>query len=409
MLSSCHTFKLTKSETQMINEHRKIGKQLQLFDMSSSASGMVDWYPQGYKLYRRIQSYIRTMQLKYGYHEVNSPVLANHDIWHTSGHSDKYQQNMFHLHEHNLAVRPMSCPFHINIFNSLVKSYKQLPYRIAEFGLCHRNEASGSLNGLFRLRAFNQDDGHIFCRKGQIKNELKQFCNMLFEMYAHFGFQKEKIKIKISLRPDNKIGTDALWDELEQYLKTGLDELELSYQLVPGDGAFYGAKVEFALEDSLNREWQCGTFQLDFFLAEKFGCTYLNESADPEHPVILHRAVLGSIERFIAILLEHYNGRLPIEFNPNAIILLPISQQHLDYCYSLHNKLISMGITCNIDGSDNSISYRVRASYKQKCNYCIVIGDQEQNNNMLTLKDKKAAYSVHLNDLTLFLLHQKAH
>lgn len=388
----------------MINEHRKIAKQLKLFDISKNAPGMVDWYPKGYELYHSIQSYIRVMQEKYKYNEVSSPILANNELWETSGHSAKYQENMFHLQENQLAVKPMSCPFHISIFNDVVHSYRELPFRIAEFGLCHRNESSGSLNGLFRLRAFTQDDGHIFCRETQIKRELKSYCNMLFEMYRHFGFEKENISVKISLRPDNRIGSDELWNRSESYLQEGLEELGITYQLIPGEGAFYGAKVEFSLKDSLGREWQCGTFQLDFFLAEKFNCSFVNELGENEHPVVLHRAVLGSIERFIAVLLEHYSGRLPVLFNPHAIILLPVGEKHLDLCLSLKATLNAVGISCLIDNSSNSIGYRVRDSYKKKCNYSIVIGNDELLSGQLQLKYKKSINKIHISEITTYLL-----
>lgn len=403
---SIHVAHLTKFKVRqnMINEHRKIGKQLQLFNISESASGMVDWYPNGYALYKRIEEYIRGMLAKYDYREVKSPVLASHDLWKNSGHSDKYNENMFHLTENNLSVKPMSCPFHINIFDDIVQSYKELPFRIAEFGLCHRNEPSGALNGLFRLRAFNQDDGHIFCREEQIKNELKHFCQLLFEMYQFFGFEKDQIKVKISLRPDNKLGSEELWDRSESILQQGLEEQGISYELVPGEGAFYGAKVEFALNDSLGREWQCGTFQLDFFLAKKFNCSFINEAGEREYPVILHRAVLGSLERFIAILLEHYKGRLPVYFNPFAIVLLPVAKDHIAHCLTIKAQLQKAGIACFIDDSDNSIGYRVRDSFKKKCIYSIVIGDDEIDSGMLNLRYKKARSNIHYLALDKFLL-----
>ncbi|EEX34389.1 MULTISPECIES: threonine--tRNA ligase [Vibrio] len=392
----------------MINEHRKIGKQLKLFDISESVSGMVDWYPKGHELYRKVQAYIRSVQKRYGYHEVRSPVLANHSVWTTSGHNEKYGENMFHVPEHNLSVKPMSCPFHISMFNELVSSYRELPYRIAEFGLCHRNESSGSLNGLFRLRAFNQDDGHIFCQEQQIKDELKHFCAMLFEMYEHFGFSRKDISVKISLRPKNKIGSDELWSRSELYLQEGLDELGIGYELLPGEGAFYGAKVEFSLKDSLDRHWQCGTFQLDFFLSEKFDSSFINELGDSEYPVVLHRAALGSLERFIAILLEHYKGRLPVQFNPYAVVLVPLTVEHQAYCHELQEQLGAMGIACIIDDSDNSVGYRVRQSYKMKCNYLIVIGDDELKSDVLGLKSGKDVKEVSREHLSSFFIEQSA-
>ena len=388
----------------MINEHRKLGKQLQLFNISENSAGMVDWYPKGHELYRRIEGYIRSMLDRYEYKEVKSPVLANDSLWQNSGHSEKYSDNMFHLSQNNLSVKPMSCPFHINIFNDIVHSYKELPFRVAEFGLCHRNEPSGALNGLFRLRAFNQDDGHIFCREAQIKNELKLYCQLLFEMYQFFGFSRELIKVKVSLRPDNKLGSDKLWDRSEMLLQEGLAEQDIVFELVEGEGAFYGAKIEFILKDSLGRDWQCGTFQLDYFLAEKFDCAFINEAGEKEHPVILHRAVLGSLERFIAVLLEHYHGRLPVALNPYSIVLLPVSKEHLDYCQQLKSQLKCANISCFIDDSNNSIGYRVRDAFKKKCNFSIVIGDEEIASDQLNLRYKKTSSSVHSSNLNRFLL-----
>lgn len=389
----------------MINEHRKLGKQLQLFNVSENASGMVDWYPKGYELYRRIEGYIRSMLNKYDYREIRTPVLASDSLWQNSGHMDKYSNNMFHLSQSNLSVKPMSCPFHINIFNDIVHSYKELPFRIAEFGLCHRNEPSGALNGLFRLRAFNQDDGHIFCREEQIQSELKLYCQLLYEMYQFFGFSKDQIKVKISLRPDNKLGSDELWDRSETLLQEGLAEQDIVFELVQGEGAFYGAKIEFVLQDSLGRDWQCGTFQLDFFLAEKFDCSFINEVGEKEHPVVLHRAVLGSLERFIAVLLEHYHGRLPVFFNPHAIVLLPVAKDHVSYCRRLQSQLREAHISCFIDDSNNSIGYRVRDAFKKKCNYSVVIGDEEVSSNQLNLRYKKSNTRIHSSDLNSFLLN----
>lgn len=389
----------------MINEHRRLGKQLQLFNISDNASGMVDWYPKGYELYRRVESYIRAMQENYGYREVRSPILANDALWRNSGHSEKYNDNMFHLSHNNLSVKPMSCPFHINIFNDIVHSYKELPFRISEFGLCHRNEPSGALNGLFRLRAFNQDDGHIFCRERQIKSELKHYCKMLYEVYKFFGFNKDQIKVKVSLRPDNKLGSDELWDRSEMLLQEGLADQAIVFEIVKGEGAFYGAKIEFVLQDSLGRDWQCGTFQLDFFLAKKFDCSFKNEAGEKEHPVILHRAVLGSLERFVAVLLEHYSGRLPVSFNPYAIVLLPVAKEHIGYCRRLQSQLREAHISCFIDDSNNSIGYRVRDAYKKKCNYSVVIGDIEVASNQLNLRYKRTNTSVHSSDLNGFLLN----
>lgn len=392
----------------MINEHRKLAKQLQLFDISDCASGMVDWYPKGFELYRNIQALIRSKQDEYGYKEVSSPILGTSNLWVKSGHSAKYDVNMFHLKEDELSVKPMSCPFHISMFDALVQSYRQLPFRLAEFGLCHRNEPSGALNGLFRLRAFRQDDGHIFCRENQIKSELSLFCTMLFETYLFFGFRREQISVKISLRPDDRLGSDALWDRSEQYLQEGLRELGIPHELVPGEGAFYGAKVEFSLQDSMGRDWQCGTFQLDFFSAEKFNCSFVNELGEREYPVVLHRAVLGSLERFIAVLIEHYSGRLPVRFNPNSIIFIPVGQQHISFCVGLQATLAKAGIASVIDDSQNSIGYRVREAFSQKCNFSIVVGDDELVSNRLNLRFKKETHAILKEELVAFLLNANA-
>lgn len=381
----------------MINEHRKIGKKLNLFELSENSQGMVNWYPKGYEVYLKVENYIREVQKKYNYNEVKSPILANKELWDKSGHNLKYKDNMFFL-ENELAIKPMSCPFHIDIFKNMYLSYKDLPIRFSEFGLCHRNEPSGSLNGLFRLRSFNQDDGHIFCHESQIKDELKLFSEMLYEVYKHFGFDRENILVKISLRPKERIGSDDLWDKSEKMLKDGLDELNIKYVLLPEEGAFYGAKVEFSLMDSLKREWQCGTFQLDYFLAEKFNASYINSNGEKENPVILHRAVLGSLERFIAILVEHYNGNLPVWMNPNALFLIPVDDKHLDYCKNLKSLINNKNVSCYIDNSNNSVGYKVRSSFKIKSSYSIVIGDEELDSDILKLRQKKKIIEMNISD-----------
>ena len=374
------------------NEHRKIGKQLNLFDLSSASAGMVNWYPKGYELYQKIEQFIRQQQNAHGYKEVKSPIMANSNLWQQSGHLDKYHDDMFMFEndKQQVAIKPMSCPFHIQMFQSLVQSYQQLPLRLAEFGLCHRNEASGALNGLLRLRSFNQDDGHIFCRRPHIEQELIDFVELLFAIYERFGFNKSSIKVKISLRPLQSAGNDEHWQEAELALQNALNKQGLAYDLLPGEGAFYGPKVEFSLQDSLKREWQCGTFQLDFILAERMNAHFINEQGNKEHPVILHRAVLGSLERFIAILIEHHQGKLPLWLNPNAISILPVNADHQAYAQQVKQQLSNRGINISINSNNDSISYRLRQHFKQKGLYCLIIGDDEQQQSLITVRDKKS-------------------
>jgi len=385
----------------MQNEHRKIGKLLNLFDLSEHASGMVCWLPQGYELYQKIENYLRQMQQVYGYVEVKSPIMANSDLWAQSGHLAKYQQNMYLLESGNdtqLAIKPMNCPFHIKMFNQMCQSYRQLPLRLAEFGLCHRNEASGALNGLLRLRSFNQDDGHIFCRSNQIQAELVDFCAMLFAVYAKFGFEQDNIKVKISLRPKQRAGDESDWDKAEHALQQGLNQLNIPFELLPDEGAFYGPKVEFSLQDSLGRAWQCGTFQLDFILGKRMNAHFINEHGEQEHPVILHRAVLGSLERFIAILIEHYQGKLPLWLNPNAISIMPVGKQHIEYASQVAKQLQGLGIKVAVNQTDDSVSFKLRQHFKQKGHYCVIVGDEEQNKQIVTVRQKKSNQQMAVNE-----------
>lgn len=375
-----------------MNEHRKIGKQLNLFDLHDYAPGMVHWLPAGHRVYRKVEGYMRQIQEENGYLEVKSPPMANMSLWEQSGHADKYREEMLHVSDHGLAVKPMSCPFHIQMFSQLVKSYRDLPLRIAEFGLCHRNEPSGALNGLFRLRSFNQDDGHIFCEHMHVGSELKRFCGMVFDVYKKFGFDRHAVNVSISLRPEQRIGGDALWDEGESSLRSALDELEISHVLQPGEGAFYGPKVEFALRDALGREWQCGTFQLDFFLAERFGAGYMKADGSQGYPVILHRAALGSIERFIAILIEHHQGKLPAWLNPHAVSIIPVNgEAHKQFSYHVAARLRSSGIDAVVDAGEESVGKRIRAGYSRKHNHHIVIGDEEVDSLLLSLGGRPPA------------------
>ena len=384
----------------MKNEHRKIGSELELFSLSDYASGMVSWYPKGYAIYRKVEACLRDMQEQYHYREIRSPILANSQLWDKSGHLEKFRDNMFLLQNdgQEQALKPMNCPFHIEMFNQLCQSYRELPLRLSEFGLCHRNEASGALNGLLRLRSFNQDDGHVFCREHQIQSELMSFVEMLYRVYDKFGFDAHSIEVSISLRANNKAGSEDAWDRAEQYLQDGLKQLNIPFKLLPNEGAFYAPKVEFALKDSLGRQWQCGTFQLDFVLAQRMEATFINEEGKPEHPVILHRAVLGSLERFIAILLEHYQGKLPLWLNPNAISILPISDKHLAQANVVCSRLKRLGYMVNLDKSQDSVGYKLRQHFKHKGLYCLIIGDEEVEQAKVTVRQKRSNAKMSLED-----------
>lgn len=384
----------------MINEHRKIGQDLKLFEMSENSSGMVLWKPKGFYIYNKIENYLRDVLNNNHHDEVRSPIMANSILWEKSGHLEKYQDKMFlsNVDDKSYAIKPMNCPFHIEMFNSELRSYKDLPVRMVEFGNCHRNESSGSLNGLLRLRNFVQDDGHIFCQESHIKEELSLFMGMIFEVYESFGFKKDSISINISLRPKERVGSDELWDRAELGLQEGLSELGLNYGLLPEEGAFYGPKVEISLKDSLGREWQCGTFQLDFFLGNRMGASFINKDGKQESPIILHRALLGSIERFIAILLEHYSGKLPVWLNPNAIKIIPVSEAHKERAKEVYFELKKEGIAVSIDDSNDSLGYKMRSHFKNKGNYSIIIGDKEINSNLISIREKKKQYELSIND-----------
>ena len=385
----------------MINEHREIGKKLNLFEMSKNSSGMVIWKPNGFFIYNKIKFYLKNLQIKNNHQEVRTPIIAKSSLWSYSGHLEKYKDKMFfsNVNENNYALKPMNCPFHIEIFKSEMRSYKDLPLRLVEFGNCHRNEDSGSLNGLLRLRSFNQDDGHVFCMEEHIKSELELFMEMVFNVYAKFGFEKSSISINISLRPKERIGSDELWDLAENKLMKGLDELGIKYNILPEEGAFYGPKIEVSLKDSLNRVWQCGTFQLDFFLAERMDANYINKNGEYERPIILHRAILGSLERFIAILLEHYSGKLPNWLNPNAIKIISVHDKYVEQANYIRKEINKLSnVKVDIDLSDNSVGYKIRDHFKNKGNYIIIIGEKEFESGKISIREKKKQYEISIND-----------
>lgn len=380
-------------------EHKIIGQSLDLFHFSEESKGNVFWHHKGYLLYRIIEQYIRDVVSNNGYQEVKSPQLLDSSLWKMSGHWDKYKDNMFVLDNDSmqLALKPMNCPCHIQIFKQGIVSYKDLPIRMSEFGCCHRNEVSGSLNGLFRMRGFVQDDAHIFCSESQIVSEVKDFCKILIEVYEKFGFGKDSIKVMFSDRPEKRIGDDSLWDEAEMSLISVLDDMGFDYGVNKGEGAFYGPKIEFILKDNLEREWQCGVLQLDFNMPQRLNAFYIDSNNHKKNPVMLHRAILGSMERFIGILLEHYQGKLPFWLAPNQVVVCGISNEVDDYCEEINNSLKSIGIRSVVNIDSEPFSVKVAKCYEQCIPYLVIIGKREMSNKFIMVKDMYSSKQISMN------------
>ncbi|MBA4729625.1 MAG: threonine--tRNA ligase [SAR86 cluster bacterium] len=373
-------------------DHRKIGKKMNLFHFQDDAPGMVFWHPAGWTIYTQLKAFMRKKLSKAGYKEVSTPLLVDRTLWEKSGHWDKYRENMFiteideeHANEKRVnALKPMNCPCHVQIFNKNIKSYRDLPYRISEFGSCHRYEPSGTLHGLMRVRGFVQDDAHIFCTEDQIENETKLFIELLSDVYKDLGF--DKFKIKLSTRPDKRVGSDEIWDQSESALKNAIDKLGLDYEIDEGDGAFYGPKLDFVLTDAIGRNWQCGTLQADFNLPGRLDSTYVSEDGNKYNPVLLHRAVLGSFERFIGILVESYGGNLPIWLAPTQVILATITDDANDYADEIHAQLRSLNIRSEVDKRNEQISYKVREHSKSKCSIILALGKKEVNDKTVSVR-----------------------
>ncbi|MFL2691510.1 MAG: threonine--tRNA ligase [Gammaproteobacteria bacterium] len=373
-------------------DHRKIGKEMNLFHFQDDAPGMVFWHPAGWTIYTQLKAFMRKKLSKAGYKEVSTPLLVDRTLWEKSGHWDKYRENMFiteideeHANEKRVnALKPMNCPCHVQIFNKNIKSYRDLPYRISEFGSCHRYEPSGTLHGLMRVRGFVQDDAHIFCTEDQIENETKLFIELLSDVYKDLGF--DKFKIKLSTRPDKRVGSDEIWDQSESALKNAIDKLGLDYEIDEGDGAFYGPKLDFVLTDAIGRNWQCGTLQADFNLPGRLDSTYVSEDGNKYNPVLLHRAVLGSFERFIGILVESYGGNLPIWLAPTQVILATITDDANDYADEIHAQLRSLNIRSEVDKRNEQISYKVREHSKSKCSIILALGKKEVNDKTVSVR-----------------------
>jgi threonyl-tRNA synthetase len=370
-------------------DHRKIGKALDLFHTQEEAPGMVFWHDKGWQVYLTIEHYIRAKLRQHGYQEVHTPQVIDRSLWERSGHWDKFGDMIFSTHSENrdYAIKPMNCPAHIQIYNHGLKSYRDLPLRMAEFGSCHRNEPSGTLHGLMRVRNFVQDDAHIFCTEAQILSEVSAFTDLLFEVYRDFGF--DEVLIKLSTRPEKRVGSDATWDKAERALEEALNQKGLEWELQPGEGAFYGPKIEFSLRDCLNRVWQLGTIQLDFSMPERLGAYYIAEDNSKQVPVMLHRAVLGSLERFIGILIEHYAGALPLWLSPVQAVLLNITDRQTEYLENCHKHLRDKGFRVETDLRNEKIGFKIREHTLMRVPYLLIVGDREMEQGTLAVRTRK--------------------
>lgn len=369
-------------------DHRKIGKQLGLFHTQEEAPGMVFWHPKGWLLWQQVEQYMRDLLDKNNYQEVRTPQVLDKNLWVRSGHWENFRENMFTTHsdEREFAIKPMNCPGHVQIFNQGLRSYRELPIRLAEFGSCHRNEASGALHGIMRVRAFTQDDAHIFCTEAQIQGEVVKFIDLLKIVYTDFGFNE--LLVKLSTRPLMRVGSDEQWDKSEEALKAALGEAKLEWELQPGEGAFYGPKIEFSLKDSIGRVWQCGTLQLDFSMPNRLGAEYVAEDNTRKVPVMLHRAILGSLERFIGILIENYTGAFPLWLAPEQVVVMNISRGQNDYAQSVHNQLKQNGIRASLDLRNEKITYKIREHSLQKLPYQVIVGDEEMNTDKISVRNR---------------------
>jgi len=370
-------------------DHRKLAKSLDLFHLQDEAAGMIFWHDNGWRIYREVEKYIRDVLSNNGYQEVRTPQVVDRSLWEKSGHWDKFGDMIFSTHSENrdYAVKPMNCPCHIQIFNQGLKSYRDLPLRMAEFGSCHRNEPSGTLHGLMRLRGFTQDDAHIFCTEDQIQSEVATFIDLLFNVYADFGFNE--IIIKLSTRPENRVGSDAVWDKAEHALEQALNAKDLDWDLQPGEGAFYGPKIEFSLKDCLGRVWQCGTIQVDFSMPGRLDATYVADDGSKQVPVMLHRAILGSLERFIGILIEEYAGAFPAWLAPRQVMVMGITDKQSEYVQKIAQQLKNQGFRADTDLRNEKIGFKIREHTLRRVPYLIVVGDREAQENAVAVRTRK--------------------
>ncbi len=389
---------LRRLEEAERRDHRKIGKALDLFHMQEEAPGMVFWHPKGWVLWQIVEQYMRAIFRDHGYAEIRTPLVVSRTLWEKSGHWEKFQGDMFTTasEQRDYAIKPMNCPCHVQVYNQGLKSYRDLPLRLAEFGSCHRNELSGVLHGLMRVRGFTQDDAHIFCAEGQIQSEVSSFIDLLHQVYADFGFTK--VQVKLSTRPVNRVGSDEVWDRAEAALEEALNAKGLEWQLQPGEGAFYGPKIEFSLSDCLDRVWQCGTIQVDFSMPERLGAVYVAEDGSKRTPVMLHRAILGSLERFIGILVEHYAGYFPLWLAPVQAMVLNITDAQADYARGVEMALRSRDLRAESDLRNEKIGFKIREHSMQRVPYLIIVGEKEIESRTVSLRTQKG------DDLGLFSL-----
>ena len=379
---------LTMLDEAEKRDHRRLGRQLDLFHLQDEAPGMIFWHPKGWTVWQQIEQYMRRVYQENGYLEVKCPQILDRTLWEKSGHWDNYKDNMFttESEKHDYAIKPMNCPGHIQVFNTGLRSYRDLPLRYGEFGSCHRNEPSGALHGIMRVRGFTQDDGHIFCTEDQIQPEVTAFNALVRKVYADFGFHD--ISVKLALRPEKRVGADEVWDKAELALREGLKASGLEWDELPGEGAFYGPKIEFHIKDAIGRSWQCGTIQVDFSMPQRLGAEYVGEDNARHTPVMLHRAILGSLERFIGILIENWSGALPLWLSPIQAMVLNISEKQLDYADSVAKTLRKAGLRVESDLRNEKITYKIREHSLNKLPYQIVVGDKEMATNLVAVRTR---------------------
>ncbi len=379
---------LEKLEEAEKRDHRKLGKRLSLFHTQEESPGMIFWHPKGWTIYKTLETYLTNILNQNGYQEVKTPQVVDRSLWENSGHWEKFKDDMFTTTSENreYAIKPMNCPCHIQIFNQGLKSYRELPIRLAEFGSCHRNEPSGALHGLMRVRNFTQDDAHIFCTEEQIQQEVSNFIDLVFAVYKDFGFND--IIIKLSTRPEQRVGSDQIWDKSEQSLADALDSKKLNWSYLPGEGAFYGPKIEFSLKDCINRVWQCGTIQVDFSMPNRLKATYIDENNDKKTPVMLHRAILGSFERFIGILIEHYAGNFPTWLAPIQLAVISLTDRNSKACIEIYKFLSANGFRVQLDLRNEKMGYKIREHTLDKIPFILIIGDKEEATNTYSIRTR---------------------
>ena len=384
---------LKMQEEAKKRDHRRLGKQMDWFHLQEEAPGMIFWHPNGYRAYLQLEALIRVVYQKTGYQEIKTPQIIDRSLWEKSGHWDKYSENMFTIEsekqaaKRTCAVKPMSCPGHVQVFNQGLKSYKQLPVRYAEFGCCHRNEASGTLHGLLRVRSFVQDDGHIFCSMDQIGPEVNAFIEQTYAVYELLGF--DQIILRLSTRPDQRVGSDEVWDKAENALSEILENSSYDYEILPGEGAFYGPKLEFSLKDCLGRIWQCGTIQVDFSTPERLDANFVNSEGKKETPVMLHRAILGTFERFLGIMIEQCAGHMPFWLSPLQIVILPIGEEHHEYSNQLQKELESKGYRVEVDDRSEKVGYKIRQHTLTRTHFMLMVGDEEVRSGTVNVRDSQ--------------------